>query len=242
MTLKATAIIAAAGKGLRMGGKTRKQYLAIAGIPVLARTLMVFNACPAIDRIIAVIPQEDFDFCKENVLTFLVPQKPVDLVPGGDERQASVYKGICAVDDSGSIVVVHDGVRPFVSKADIVKCIRAAETFGAAIVGVPAQDTLKILDDEGCIDKTIERRGIWQAQTPQAFECRLLKTAHETASREGFTGTDDAALVERLGRKIKMVKGQKFNIKITTPEDVLLAEALIRLKADLKISNLKFQI
>ncbi len=206
----------------------------------MARTLMVFNACPAIDRIITVIPQEDFDFCKENVLAFLVPQKPVEFVSGGDERQTSVFKGICAVDDPGSILVVHDGVRPFVAEADIIKCIRAAKTFGAAIVGIPAQDTLKTIDDEGCIDKTIERRGIWQAQTPQAFECLLLKTAHEKANREGFTGTDDAALVERLGRKIKMVKGQKFNIKITTPEDVLLAEALVRLKTDAK--GLKFEV
>jgi 2-C-methyl-D-erythritol 4-phosphate cytidylyltransferase len=232
MTRKATAIIAAAGKGLRMGGETRKQYMSIAGVPVLARTLMVFNACSAIDRIIAVIPEEDVDFCRENVLPFLVPQKPIELISGGDERQASVYKGVCAVDGPESIIVIHDGVRPFVSEADIIECIRAAETFGAAIVGVPAQDTLKTIADDGCIDKTIERSRIWLAQTPQAFECRLLKTAHEAANREKFMGTDDAALVERLGKKVKIVRGQKFNIKITTPEDLLLAEALVRLKGE----------
>jgi 2-C-methyl-D-erythritol 4-phosphate cytidylyltransferase len=156
----AAAVIVAAGKGLRMGTTTRKQYLAIAGVPLLSRTLMVFNECPAIVRIIAVVPEEDLDYCAQTMSVLPAARKPLDFIAGGEKRQDSVYEGICAVDDPRSIVVVHDGVRPFVTESEIIECIRAARLYGAAVLGIPAQDTLKSVDDHGRIEKTIERSRI----------------------------------------------------------------------------------
>jgi len=224
----ADAVIVAAGKGVRMNRPTPKQYIDLGGIPILLRTLLAFEKCVSIDKIILVVPEADIKFCNERIINPSEIRKKIITVAGGPERQASVYNGLLAVDEKKNIVVIHDGVRPFVSPSIIEECIREAVLNGACILGVPASDTLKLADDSGCIKKTLERDSVWLAQTPQAFEYSLIKRAHEKAGKEGFTGTDDALLVERLGERVRIIKGSINNIKITTPEDLSLARAMLK--------------
>jgi 2-C-methyl-D-erythritol 4-phosphate cytidylyltransferase len=221
-----TAVIVAAGKGERMLNPVRKQYLQVDGVPVLARALLAFNVCTIIDKIHLVVPETDFEFARNHILPFVNPHKPVRMVPGGARRQDSVYNGIFELEDN-DYVVVHDGVRPFVRNEDIINCLNAARRFGAAILGIPVMDTLKKAEKDLFIEKTIERKSVWLAQTPQAFQCRILKKAHEMAKQKGLTGTDDASLVEAMAEKVKIVPGSPYNIKITTPEDLKLARALL---------------
>jgi 2-C-methyl-D-erythritol 4-phosphate cytidylyltransferase len=225
-----SAVIVAGGRSVRMGGKVKKQYLDLSGIPVLARTLMVFHACPGIDRIIIVIPEEDIPFCKKNILSRIQEKTPARIVAGGKERQQSVYKGLIAVEDKTSIVVIHDGVRPFITPEDISLCSEGARHFGACIMAVPVQETLKkTVPGKAYIEKTLDRKDTWLAQTPQAFSYPLILNAHETAVIEEFEGTDDASLVERIGQPVKIVSGSRFNIKITTPDDLVLGETLCKI-------------
>lgn len=225
-----SAIIVAGGNGVRMGGDVRKQYLYLNGIPILARTAMVFNACNEIHRIFIVVPQADIDFCSLNIITRIQMQKPVMMVPGGKERCHSVYNGLSAMDNDTSVVVVHDGVRPFISASDISECIAGAKQFGACIMGVPVHETLKkTFPGEFRIEKTIDRQDVWFALTPQAFSYELLLDAHRAAIKDGVSATDDALLVERMGQPVRVITGKKFNIKITTPEDLLFAEILCKI-------------
>ncbi|MBW2568901.1 MAG: 2-C-methyl-D-erythritol 4-phosphate cytidylyltransferase [Deltaproteobacteria bacterium] len=223
-----SAIIVAAGKGMRMKNSLRKQYLLLAGRPVLAHTLLVIDACSLIENIILVVPKDDFDYCNENVLSPITLKNNVTLIPGGAERQDSVYNGLMAVDSkSANIIVIHDGVRPLVSSEQLTACIIGAKEYGACILGIPVDSTLKQVDNSGYVDKTIERDPIWLAQTPQAFQYSLLIKAHDKARQEDFSGTDDALLVERLGVNVKVISGSKHNIKITTREDLELAKAIL---------------
>ena len=223
-----SAIIVAAGRGVRMNEKMRKQYLLLAGRPILGHTLMVFDECHFIDKIFLVVPEVDFDYCRTNILVPLKLKKKPCLVPGGARRQDSVYNGLLAADSGDeSTVVIHDGVRPFLTSKQVTECINGAKEYGGCILGIPASDTLKSLNSSGNIDKTIERDPVWLAQTPQAFQYAIIRKAHENARQKGYAGTDDAFLVERLGEKIKMVNGSRFNIKITTQEDLMLAKAIL---------------
>jgi len=219
------AIIVAAGKGERMRQTVRKQYLELAGKPLIGHTLATFGACKKIDKVILVVPQADFSVCEQMADRLNLPEKPV-LITGGNERQISVYNGLCAIDTiakADDIVVIHDGVRPFVTLALLNACIDGANQTGACITGIPAFDTLKRIDQNECVQETIPRKMIRMVQTPQAFEYHLLKSAHVMALKQGFTGTDDAALVENYGARVKMINGSRFNIKITTEEDMILA-------------------
>ena len=228
---RVSAVIVAGGKGIRMQQDVRKQYLQIGGVPILARTLNLFAHCPQIDRIYAVVPPDDLAYCKTDILPFLdksqTEKKGLEFVPGGKERQDSVYNGILAIKDQRSLVLVHDAVRPFARPAQISACISAAQMYKAAALGLPVQDTIKEVDSESNVLKTLPRHRYWFAQTPQVFAYDLLRNAHEQARTAGFIGTDDACLVERLGEPVKMVKGDKFNIKITTPEDLALAGLIL---------------
>jgi 2-C-methyl-D-erythritol 4-phosphate cytidylyltransferase len=223
-----SAIIVAAGRGIRMNEKVRKQYLLLAGHPILSHTLRVFGACSAIDRILVAVPGEDFDFCHKKIVEPLNLQKEVRLVAGGAVRQDSVYNGILAIEDKKGLVVVHDGVRPLIRPELLVACIEGAFETGACSLGLPALETLKCVNSSGYIHATFERETIWLAQTPQAFEYGVIRQAHENARRHGYSGTDDAFLVERLGKKVKMIPGSRSNIKITTPEDLAIAEAMLQ--------------
>jgi 2-C-methyl-D-erythritol 4-phosphate cytidylyltransferase len=222
------AVIVAAGKGVRMNCEIRKQYLELEGVPLLCITLGAFDKCRLIDEIILVVPPEDIGFCMEKIISPASFQKKITPVEGGLTRQRSVLNGLKAVREKKSIVVIHDGVRPFVSASAIEECIREAALNGACILGIPASDTLKLADGSGNIRKTLERESVWLAQTPQAFDYELIKKAHETAEKEGFCGTDDASLVEMIGERVKIVKGSINNIKITTPEDFKTAKAMFR--------------
>ena len=221
-----SSIIVAAGKGVRMDNTAPKQYMNLAGRPILAHCLEAFNACSQIENIFLVIQKEDFDCCKKKILSSLDLKIKVNLVPGGAHRQDSVFKGLKAIDKKDGTVVIHDGVRPFIRADDISACVRGARRYGACILGIPVSDTLKHVSKSDIIEKTLPREIVWFAQTPQAFQYELILKAHETARRHGFKGTDDALLVERLGVDVKMINGSKRNIKITTKEDLILAEAI----------------
>jgi 2-C-methyl-D-erythritol 4-phosphate cytidylyltransferase len=225
-----SAIIVAAGKGMRMNRSVRKQYLLIADRPVLGHTLLVFDASERIDEVFVVISKEDFDFCQDTLIPPLNLNKKINLVYGGTERQDSVYNGLLALSQKTDTVVVHDGVRPFVRPEELAACITGVEETGACILGIPAGDTLKRVNKTGHIEKTLARDNIWLAQTPQVFKYELILKAHEKARRDGFRGTDDALLLERLGIDVKVIPGSKTNIKITTPEDLALAEAILTLE------------
>ncbi len=225
-----SAVIVAAGKGIRMKDSVQKQYLPLAGRPVLSHTLGVFDGCNLISKIFLVVSQKDFDYCRNNILRML--KKEIKLVAGGKKRQDSVYNGLIAVGENNGIVIIHDGVRPFVNKEMLESCVRGAIKHGACIIGVPVQDTLKRISRSGDIEKTIERNNIWLAQTPQAFQYEILRKAHENARLKGHAGTDDAFLVEQMGTSVKIIKGNKNNIKITTREDLRLAEVMIQAGLD----------
>ena len=221
-----SAVIVAAGKGIRMNDTVRKQYLPLAGRPVLAHSLTLFEECNLINKIILVVPEDDFDFCRKEILP-AGSEKTVRLVPGGEKRQDSVYNGLLAADENTDIVVIHDGVRPFIHIEMLELCISGAKEAGACILGIPVQDTVKQVES-GYIIKTLERDNLWLAQTPQAFQYEIIRKAHENARLKGYAGTDDAFLVEKMGNRVKIIKGSKNNIKITTREDLKLAEIMLQ--------------
>lgn len=222
-----SAIIVSAGKGTRMESSHRKQYLLLKGYPILFHTIKAIDFSRKVDEIVLVIPENDFVFCRENIVEAVNPAKKIHLVSGGNKRQSSVYRGLKKIDDKSKIVVIHDGVRPFIRPEQVDACVKGAEESGGCILGIPAYDTLKIVDQSCWINKTIQRDTVWMAQTPQAFKYSLIRKAHEKAVAEGFTGTDDASLVERMGQKVRIIMGSKQNIKITTKEDLVLARMFI---------------
>jgi 2-C-methyl-D-erythritol 4-phosphate cytidylyltransferase len=224
---KVYAIIVAAGKGIRLKDAVRKQYVTLDGIPILGRTLNIFDSCQRVNQIIVVVPKEDLDFCRNEILMAAKLQTDVILVAGGAERQDSVFNGLKAIESDDGIVLIHDGVRPFVSPAHLVACITGAAELGACILGIAAFDTVKKVNSKNEITQTLKRETLWLAQTPQAFNVKLIKKAHEAAKQEGFIGTDDAALVERLGQVVKIMPGSRSNIKITNREDLKLARAIL---------------
>ena len=222
-----SAIIAAAGKSVRMNNTVPKQYRHLAGSPLVSYSLLTLDACPDIEDIFLVVPRGDMNYCQNSILEPLKLQKRIRLVLGGAFRQESVYNGLVAISRQTTTVVIHDGARPFVRPDHLSACILGAKEFGACILAIPADDTLKHVVDKDVIKTTLPRDSIWLAQTPQAFQYDLILKAHEAARRDGFIGTDDALLVERLGKNIKAIKGCKTNIKITTREDLAVAQAMI---------------
>ncbi len=226
---KAFALIPAAGMGKRMGASINKQYLKLDGLPIVARTISLFEQSPLIEAIYLVIPADEIPYCREHVLEACGFRKVVEIVPGGRERQNSVMNGLNAMrrqaaDDD--VVLIHDGVRPFITAQLLQESIEVARTNDGALVAVPAKDTIKTVRD-GLVIDTPPRDTLWQAQTPQSFRFGVIYGAHLAAKREGFTGTDDASLVERCGGAVRVVCGDYRNIKITTPEDLVLAEAFL---------------
>lgn len=223
-----TAIVLAAGKGARMNAKMNKQYMLINGKPLLAQTLAAFQGCNAINSIILVVGKEELKTCKKQIIDVYGFDKVDKLIPGGSERQQSVYNGIMELKDDCSIVVIHDGARPILPEGIIERCIEGAKIYGAVSAGMPAKETVKILDEEGFAAYTPERGKVWVTQTPQAFRHDIIRRAHENANIKGISGTDDAFLVESMGIKVKMIEGSYENIKVTTPEDIIIAETLMK--------------
>ena len=221
------ALIVAGGKGTRLGGSTPKQYLPLAGEPMLVRTLRVFEACTAIDEIVLTVPEPDFAFVRESLLATAALRKKILLAAGGPRRQDSVFSGLASIPEDDSLVVIHDAVRPLVTCACITACVEAARQHGACTAAVPAMDTLKQATAAGTIEATLPRENVWLAQTPQAFRTRLIRGAHERARRQHVQCTDDAYLVEQMGATVHLVPGSRRNFKITTVEDLAFAEALL---------------
>lgn len=226
-SIERAVVIVAGGKGLRMGAAVRKQYLALDGVPILVRTVDLFLAFPGVDRVVLVAPEEDLETIAADLLKGLPGAERVVLTAGGAERQASVMNGLKALgEDFKGVVAVHDGVRPFVTHGEIAHCFEAAEMHGSAILATPAWETMKRVDGDE-ISGTLDRKGVWMAQTPQAFRMEILMKAHEKALEQGFFGTDDASLVEWVGGRVKVVACSRFNIKITTPQDLDLAQGYL---------------
>ena len=222
------AVIVAAGEGRRMGRNLPKPFLSLAGRPLILRTLSRFAASQA-RRVILVAAEKEQPKLEQLIrsdrelsgLEWL-------LQPGGRRRQDSVMQGLKRLDRDCQVVVVHDGARPLVAPALIDRCVEAALKEGAVVVGVPVRDTIKAVSPSRRIESTPPRDSLWEIQTPQAFRVEILREAYARAEREGIEATDDAMLVERLGKSVSVLEGDRSNIKITTPEDLLLAEALIR--------------
>ncbi len=209
-----------------MGGPLPKQFLPLRGMPLVCHSLSAMAR--HVDAIVLVAAQQDIAYCRNEVLTRVDLPVPIDVVAGGQERQDSVYRGLCAVASQADLVLIHDAVRPFVPEHALTNAIRQAQETGACILGIPAIDTLKQVRD-GRIEGTLQREVVWQAQTPQVFRTDRIVEAHRQAIRDGIIGTDDAALLERMGHPVAIVYGSRFNLKITTPEDFWIAEALFDL-------------
>lgn len=222
-------IIPAAGQGKRMGAGKNKLLIELDHIPILIHTLKVFENDEDCDGIIlAIHPRDEMEFTR--LLHKFTISKVKRLVSGGKERQDSIYHALQTVDGDG-LILVHDAARPFIKKEQIHKLVETTEKTGAAIIAVPAKDTMKKIRD-GIVLETVERSSLWVVQTPQAFRFSLLIKAYQKAEEDHFIGTDDASLVERLGDHVTIVEGDYDNIKLTTPEDLFFAEAI--LKKDVK--------
>jgi len=224
--VEVVAIIPAGGKGKRTGGKIPKQFRSLAGRPLILHTLERIEVCPSVDGVILVVPK-GMRARVQKLLRRSSVKKIIAVCEGGQERQDSVSAGLAALPPGIRWVVIHDAVRPFVSPILIEKVISAAKKAGAAVAAIPVRDTVKKVTEKGYAE-TIDRRGMWLAQTPQAFRTSIIMRAFERASGDRFYGTDDAALVERLGVKVKVVEGEPENMKITEPGDFTLGEAILR--------------
>jgi 2-C-methyl-D-erythritol 4-phosphate cytidylyltransferase len=211
-----------------MNESVSKQYLPLRGKPLLVYSLLVFQSCPLIGEILVTVRATEKDRCQHDVIELYGFTKVSRLVEGGPRRQDSVYEALQYVPEETDLVAIHDGVRPFVTIGLLTRSLQAAEKDGAVVVGIPVTDTVKQLKARGMINRTLERQHLWASQTPQAFRFDLIKRAYEEAKRTNFEATDDASLLEQMGVPVRMIEGSTDNIKVTTPEDLILAEALLR--------------
>lgn len=228
--MKQTAIVLAGGRGKRMSSDVAKQYLPIGGVPMLVHTLKCFENAACIDDIILVLPESETEYVKKEILADVKLDKLSAIVTGGAERYDSVLNGLERIEDG--IVFIHDGARPFVSEKVLEDLTEAVRTSGACATGVPVVDTIKQTDDNGFIEKTVDRSSLWQIQTPQVFEVSLIKEAYKKFIEAGKPHvTDDTMVVELFGNtKVRMVEGSYENIKLTTPTDMIIAEEILKSK------------
>ena len=241
---KSIAIIVAAGKGTRMGGSINKQFLLLEGKPILAHTIKAFEECESIDEIIIIVAEGEIDYCRGNIIEKYGYKKVVRIIVGGRERVDSVFRGLGEVCSYNSIITVHDGARPLITNCKIKECVKAAKNTGAAVVAVQVKDTIKIVNCDMEIKGTLKRSELWAIQTPQSFYYYIIKKEYETdmekklENRDNIEGqsyhgpTDDASLVEQIGRKIYVIKGDYENLKITTPEDIIFAGEILRKRSE----------
>lgn len=223
---KVTAIILAGGKGKRMGADISKQYININGKPILYYTLKRFNECENIDEIILVVPENEIEYCKSEIINKYSLRVDM-IVKGGKERQDSVYNALNSIVNT-DIVLIHDGARPFVSKDIIDNGISNAKKHGSAACGVMPKDTIKIIGADGLSIETPDRSTLRAVQTPQCFSYKIIKEAHQYVNDNNIKVTDDTMVVELLGNKVYLYEGEYTNIKVTTPEDLILAEKLAK--------------
>ncbi len=232
VNFKCRAVVVAGGSGKRMGTKVLKQYMEIGGVPILARTLNCFQNCADIQDIVIVTAKDEIEFCEKEIVERFNLSKVKKIAIGGKERQESVFNGLTALEKDTNIVLIHDGVRPFVKEEHIKKIIEETSVYGSCVLGVKVKDTIKVCDENGFIVSTPDRKTLWIAQTPQAFKYDLIMEAYKKASLDGFLGTDDSTLAERLGIKVKMTEGDYDNIKITTREDLDFGEVIVKKYGD----------
>ncbi len=223
------AIIVAAGRGVRMRSDRPKQYLQIGRRPILFHTLKAFDQSRAIDCMIIVVPGDDIEFCRKHIIAPAGLRAGVRIVSGGARRQDSVCNGLGAIAEKDGVVLIHDGVRPLVTKALIDACIQGAEKWGACIPALTPVDTVKRVKD-GVVERTLPRDNLRLVQTPQAFQLSLIRKAHREAKANGLAATDDASLVESMGEDVHVISGNQHNIKITTPFDLELAEHYLSIR------------
>lgn len=229
---KTVAIVLAAGRGKRMQSDVAKQYLLVRNKPVLYYSLKAFQDS-SVDEIILVTAESEIAYCKDEIVEKYAFSKVSQIVAGGKERYHSVHNGLKACEDA-DIVLIHDGARPFVDDAIIARNINMVKEYGACVTGMPVKDTIKISDAEGFVQETPRRDLIWAIQTPQTFRYDLIRNAYDTflnneeANCKSYNVTDDAMVAELFGGlKVKLVEGSYNNVKITTPEDMVLAEAIL---------------
>ncbi|MDD4171285.1 MAG: 2-C-methyl-D-erythritol 4-phosphate cytidylyltransferase [Syntrophomonas sp.] len=220
-------VIAAAGKGSRMKSNTNKQYMLLNGRPVLSYSLEFFEKLDIVEEIVVVCGHDEVDLCNREIIRRFKYNKVSAVVPGGKERQDSVWAGLKQLGTDTDWVAVHDGARPLLSEEVFFRLLKEAQYWGAAIPGITSKDTVKLVDRDGFVRQTLDRGSVHAIQTPQVFNYPELLTAYREAYTEGFLGTDDASLFERYIGRVKVVAGDYNNIKITTPEDMIAAEALL---------------
>ncbi len=220
-------IIPAAGAGERMGAAVSKQFLSLQGKPIIVHTLERFQMCGAVNEIIIAVQPSG-----RQQVEFLIGEfhlsKATKIVEGGKRRQDSVSNALSQLHPQAEIIIVHDAVRPFVQQRMILDSIEKAKAYSAAVAAVRVKDTVKVGNDEGRFERTLDRSALWSAQTPQTFRKQVLIDAYEKASRENIEATDDASLVELLSIRPAIVEGSFDNIKITTPDDLDFADVLAR--------------
>jgi 2-C-methyl-D-erythritol 4-phosphate cytidylyltransferase len=236
--MKTAAVIVSAGKGHRLPGEKKKQFLSLEGKPILCHTLDPFEACPSIDFIHLVVGREDMTYTLREIVEAYGYRKISQIVPGGKLRQESVKNGIDTLSSEVDIVAIHDGVRPFVTQRMIEESIQGARQFKAVVLAMPVKETIKRVGPDRTVLKTLDRESLWQIQTPQTFQLDLIRQALHKATEDGFIGTDDASLVERIGGKVHILPGSYTNIKITTPEDLILGHLILKMGASLERESL----
>ena len=225
--MRTLAIILAGGAGKRMGTATNKQFLLLDNKPIIVRTLQVFEECRTVDGVYLVVNQKDLPIMQEEILETYKFNKVLKLVIGGRLRQDSVRNGLEAIENPCDIVIIHDGARPFVSPSFIEKGIFLMEMFDAVIPAIPVKDTIKTVSKEGFVIKTLERDSLWNVQTPQTFKYDIIIKAYRDGMNKKLYGYDDATFLEHMGKKIKVIEGSPYNIKITTPEDLIIAKGML---------------
>lgn len=229
MKEKTTAIVLAAGQGKRMNSKVQKQFLKIQGHPVLYYSLKCFERSPLIQNIIVVTGKDMISYCEKEIIEHYGFKKVTAVIAGGKERYDSVYKGLLACKDC-EYVFIHDGARPFITEEILERGMFGVRETGACVVGMPSKDTVKVSDETDFVRETPDRKRVWTIQTPQIFAYDLIKKAHESIRQKDMTSiTDDAMVVEQeTGVKVRLVEGSYQNIKITTPEDLDVAEVFLK--------------
>ena len=232
VTNQIIAIIPAAGSGTRMGLQQAKQFADLGGRPILEVTLSRFQECDLVDKIILVVSQQDIDYCTREIIERYKLSKVYKVIAGGKRRQDSVRKGLESITRFHGLVLIHDGVRPFVSSEFLKRIITAGSRFRAVIAGLPVKETIKEVDSKGWVVKSIQRKHVWSIQTPQIFRYDDINRAHQQALRHRWEeATDDALLLEKMGIPVTIIEGKEHNIKITTPQDIEIARLLISKKS-----------
>ena len=225
--MRVEAIIAAGGIGRRFGKDQPKQFYLLKGKPILSWTILRFEECILVDRIILAVPRGMGKYTRQHVLSPFGYKKVKTVVEGGKERRDSVLQGLRALETDTDTVLVHDGVRPIISEELIRKVIQATQRWEAVVPGLPVRETIKQVGQNNLVRGTLDNKTIYLAQTPQGFKKDLICRAYAQLKKRGWGASDDASLVEKLGVKVKMIPGEETNIKITSPQDLVLSELFL---------------